>query len=227
MIELKDAQISTLINGRIYTACGNGDSNGKLSFCAHEGKITAIRSQHGETITATLLAIMALWPLDGGCAAVDGELLTPLTRRVFRHRFAYIPREMAITEMSASEVTAVTNGEKKERKTKKRSKQAEAIAAALHIETAILQKPLKELSASQRRLALMAATLCEDKEYIVADQPTIDMDEESRDVVIACLKNLAAQGKTVVVGSDDSRMLAASDQIIGLNEILQTDKKVG
>lgn len=227
MIELKDALLSTSIDGREYTISGKGGGMGRLSFCAHGGNITAIRSQHGEAVTATLLATMALWPLDEGCAAVDGELLSQTTRAIFRNRFIYLPREMAITEMSASAVAAEAAGEKDGHLTKKMDKRATEMATLLHIDADILQQPLKELSPMQRRLALMAATLSGDKDYIVTDSPTADMDEESRDAVIACLKSLATEGKTVIVGSDDSRLLAASDQIIGLNEAPLSAKKAG
>jgi cell division transport system ATP-binding protein len=74
------------------------------------------------------------------------------------------------------------------------------------MEHKINSTPLKLSGGEQQRVALARALVNEPK-IILADEPTGNLDEESKEKVLAILKEANVRGSTVVVATHDRRLI--------------------
>jgi cell division transport system ATP-binding protein len=74
------------------------------------------------------------------------------------------------------------------------------------MEHKINSTPLRLSGGEQQRIALARALVNEPK-IILADEPTGNLDEESRETVLAILKEANVRGSTVVVATHDRRLI--------------------
>ena len=78
-----------------------------------------------------------------------------------------------------------------------------------------------KLSGGQQQRVAIARALSYDPEIIVADEPTGNLDGETQRNIIDILKDLAHQGKCVIVVTHSPYVAKAADQIIELDKINQ------
>lgn len=77
---------------------------------------------------------------------------------------------------------------------------------------------LGELSGGQRQRALVAQGIAQDTELVLLDEPTAGVDAESSAQIAACLEELTARGKTVVVASHDEHEIEAAEVVLTLRD---------
>lgn len=73
-----------------------------------------------------------------------------------------------------------------------------------------------ELSGGEQQRVALARILLKDASYIFADEPTGNLDKGNRDKVIKLLRELADNGKGVVLATHDLDLLSYADQHIQL-----------
>jgi cell division transport system ATP-binding protein len=74
------------------------------------------------------------------------------------------------------------------------------------LEHKINSTPLRLSGGEQQRVAL-ARALVNDPKIILADEPTGNLDEESKSLILNILKESNIRGSTVVVASHDKRLI--------------------
>lgn len=73
-----------------------------------------------------------------------------------------------------------------------------------------------ELSGGENHRVLIARALINNPPLILADEPTDSVDDERTGEIISIFRNLADQGKTVIIVSHDQQALKLCDKIITL-----------
>ncbi len=101
---------------------------------------------------------------------------------------------------------------KKERKTR-----AFELLKRLNMQERMEHFP-KELSGGEKQRVAIARALANDPFIILADEPTGNLDEENEKMVFGILKNLAKDGKMVIVVSHSSIIKEYADVCITLNK---------
>jgi putative ABC transport system ATP-binding protein len=76
----------------------------------------------------------------------------------------------------------------------------------------LTHKP-SELSAGQQQRVAMARTLAMGPRLILADEPTGNLDPESRDLVLETLHKLCDEGRTVILVTHDTTVSATADRV--------------
>jgi putative ABC transport system ATP-binding protein len=97
----------------------------------------------------------------------------------------------------------------------RRGLDAKALLASLGVPTA--RRSVSDLSRGERQRVAIARALAFDPPVILADEPTASLDGASAVEVLAVLRRLAGEGRTVVVVSHDEAVLAKADQILRLD----------
>jgi putative ABC transport system ATP-binding protein len=99
---------------------------------------------------------------------------------------------------------------------------ADAELARVHIGD-LGDRQIEELSGGQMQRVACARAFAVDAEVLLADEPTSELDEGNRELVMAQLHAEAARGAIVVVASHDPAVVDASDRHVTLDEGRLTD----
>ncbi len=83
------------------------------------------------------------------------------------------------------------------------------------------------LSGGERQRVALARALANDPKVVMADEPTGNLDSRSGDAVIAALRAVAADGRTVIIVTHDPRVAGASDEVIQLFDGRVRDASAG
>ena len=84
------------------------------------------------------------------------------------------------------------------------------------LDESFLSKKVFELSGGEQQRIAIARVMLKRCELILADEPTGNLDDENKEIVIKLLKKLKSMGKTIVCVTHDDKMSLAADRIIQL-----------
>ena len=86
-----------------------------------------------------------------------------------------------------------------------------------------------ELSVGQQQRVAMARTLAMGPKLILADEPTGNLDPESRNLVLRTLHDLCEEGRTIILVTHDGAVSASAHRVFHINEghatEMTTDRK--
>ena len=88
-----------------------------------------------------------------------------------------------------------------------------ALLSSLGLAEQVHKRP-NQLSGGQRQRVALARALANDPEIIVADEPTGNLDTASTEQVFSLLREIADNGRTVVVVTHDPMLAARADRRI-------------
>lgn len=154
-----------------------------VDLCVRRGDIFALLGANGAGKTTTLACIEGLRKYDGGRITVNGRIGIQL-------QSAALPAHIKGAE-------AVRLFAKWNRKTADPS-----MLAALGAD-GVANKQYQEMSTGQKRRLHLALALISDPDIVFLDEPTAGLDVEGRISLHEYIRNLKAQGKTIVLASHD------------------------
>ena len=197
MLEVKDATIA--FEGRIL-ATG-------LSFMARDGQITCVTGPEGSGKTTLLRTLMGFLPVSSGFVSVDGELLTVKSSQAFRRMMAYLPQQIQSLRHQLIPVEAPV-----------------CEAEEYGVWNALLPGAIEAVEPAplspEEIFQLAEQTLQETsgKQIIIADEPAALLTPELALRLLQLLRNLADDGKTVLIASRRSLLVEHADLIIEMNQ---------
>ena len=197
MLEVKDATIA--FAGRIL-ATG-------LSFMARDGQITCVTGPEGSGKTTLLRTLMGFLPVSSGFVSVDGELLTVKSSQAFRRMMAYLPQQSQSLRHQLMPVEAPV-----------------CEAEEYGVWNALLPGAIEAVEPAplspEEIFQLAEQTLQETsgKQIIIADEPAALLTPELALRLLQLLRNLADDGKTVLIASRRSLLVEHADLIIEMNQ---------
>ena len=86
-----------------------------------------------------------------------------------------------------------------------------------------------ELSGGELRRMAISRALINEPEFILADEPTSDLDEENTETVLGIFRRLADGGKSVLIITHDKEVFKYADKIFEMKMgiILDKDENLG
>ena len=107
-----------------------------------------------------------------------------------------------------------------------RNKRAVQLLKQLDLGNKLANKP-NELSGGQQQRVSIARALMNGGEIMLADEPTGALDSKSGEMVMEIIKNLHAQGHTIILVTHDSKIAAQASRIIEIKdgEIVSDERK--
>ncbi len=180
-----------------------------------EHRVTALVGENGAGKTTLARWLAGLSPNHGGTLLHRGR---PIGRRERRRRVFLVQQDVnhqLVTESVADEIAltlrlagardGIDAGTRR-------------ILAAMDLESQADRHPLA-LSAGQRQRLAIGTALASGREVVILDEPTSGLDLRHMQQVADALRHLAGDGRTVLVATHDTELVAAcADQVIGLHQ---------
>ncbi|MEP6525759.1 MAG: ATP-binding cassette domain-containing protein [Nocardioidaceae bacterium] len=192
-----------------------------MSLQFRAGEVTAVRGPSGSGKTTLLSVAGGLLQPTHGATSYEGRPLwqgdgDPRPEVAFILQvYGLVPILSARENISvALRARRVAPEEADER--------ADAELARVHIGD-LGDRQIEELSGGQMQRVACARAFAVDAVILLADEPTSELDEFNRELVMSLLHEEAARGAIVVVASHDPAVVDASDRHVTLDEGRLTD----
>lgn len=175
---------------------------------APPGEVTALIGPNGSGKTTLLLILASLLAPDAGTVRVAGFDPAAQPAEV-RSRVGWMPDTLGVWESLTALEVLRTLGALYGLGPADCSRRADELLAAVHL-TEFGRQPARVLSRGQQQRLSLARALIHDPLVLLLDEPASGLDPGSRVELRSLLRDLAAQGKTVVVSS---HVLSELDEI--------------
>lgn len=183
-----------------------------------EGSMTAIIGPNGAGKSTLLKATLGILRPLSGTVTVHAR---PLNDQ--RHRIAYVPQRASVDwDFPTTVLDVVLMGLSRELgllwpvRSRHRQKVLDCLARVGMAEFA--DRQIGQLSGGQQQRVFLARALAQDADLYVLDEPFAGVDAATEKAIIAVLKTLKAEGKTVIaVHHDLSTVVDYFDRVLILN----------
>jgi putative ABC transport system ATP-binding protein len=180
------------------------------------GQLIAVTGPSGAGKSSLLTALSGLTQPSAGTVSVAGVRIAGRDQAV-AHRIVLIPQGNALLRiLTAIENVAVPLVAVRPRLPDARQR-AEAALLAVGLEEAADQL-LEELSGGQQQRVAVARGLAERAAFLLADEPTSELDGVNRNRVMALLRAEAQRGAGVLMATHDQEAAALCDAELRLEE---------
>lgn len=202
-----------------------------ISIEIPSGKFVAIVGESGSGKSTLLNLIGALDTATSGSIDIDGEKLENMNKNQlaeFRNKklgfvFQSYNLDLDFTVLENVEMPLLIAGVDKATRREK----AREIIEKLNIGEK-MDIYAKKLSGGQRQRVSIARALVGEPDYILADEPTGNLDSQNGAEVIAILRGIADQGKTVILVTHNKNDASVVDLVLEMQDgkiIKVTDKE--
>jgi iron complex transport system ATP-binding protein len=177
-----------------------------LDLALDAGELLLLAGRNGAGKTTLLRAAAGLLRPAAGRVELDGRPLAGLTRREIARRIAVVPQETGVPfPFTAGQLVLLGRTPHLgwlAFESKADVAAAEAALARLGL-AALADRSVLELSGGERQLVHLARALAQDAPLLLLDEPTTHLDLAHRALVLGCLRELAREGRAVLVVSHD------------------------
>ncbi|WP_017429178.1 metal ABC transporter ATP-binding protein [Vreelandella jeotgali] len=200
---------------------GNYKALDGITLSTGRGRLVGVIGPNGSGKSTFIKAMMGLIPRDRG----DIRLLDKPLKKV-RKRIAYVPQHTGVDwDFPINVINTVLLGTYPKLGYFRWPGRKEKAMAAACLEEVGLQeyakRPIGALSGGQQQRVFLARALAQQADLFLLDEPFVGIDVGSEATIIAVLKRLRDEGKTVlIVHHDLSRAAEYFDDLILLNRKL-------
>ena len=197
-----------------------------ISYDFDEGKIYCIVGKSGAGKTTLLSVLSGLASPTGGSISYKGKDIKGIDKYKFRSKYIGVIFQSynLLTKFTAVEnvmlsmdIAGVKGGNKKEK--------ALAILQSVGLDEEESNRRVLKLSGGQQQRVAIARALSYDADIILADEPTGNLDHETQSEIMGIFRDLADQGKCVILVSHSAEVAAMCDERYELQRIRSTSGK--
>lgn len=190
-----------------------------LNYSFDAGKIYAVTGRSGAGKTTLLSLLSGLASPTGGSIYYQNKDIEGIDKYDYRSKnvgvvfqsFNLIYNLSAVENIVLSmDIAGIKGGEKQKKEN------ARALLQSVGISGEEAERRVLKLSGGQQQRVAIARALSYNPDVLLADEPTGNLDEQTQDEILAILKELAAQGKCVIVVTHSPAVAAAADEVYRL-----------
>lgn len=199
-----------------------------ISFDA--GKIYAIYGPSGSGKTTCLSLLGGLDTPTEGSVEIDGTDIKNIGYGELRkHHVAYIFQDYHLFPyMTPIENVMLAASISKSMPKKEQKEKAAEHLLSIGIDEATMNRPVNKISGGQQQRTAIARALIKSPTYILADEPTGNLDKENAGIVLEILRNLAKQeNKCVIIATHSEIVRDYADVTMTIRDgkLLQEDEE--
>lgn len=186
----------------------------KVSVEFESGKLYAIVGESGSGKTTLLSLISALDKIQDGEVLYNGEDIRQIGAQKFRQHHVNIVFQSfnLIKYMTARENVEV--GLDFSGHTDNEKERAYELLESVGISREQSDSLVQHLSGGQQQRVAVARSMAGDVPIIVADEPTGNLDEETESKILQLFKQLASEGKIVIVVTHSQKVASQANAIV-------------
>jgi len=186
-----------------------------------EGTVNVVLGLNGSGKTTLIRLLAGLYKPDEGDIFYDAKRLTSIPIKERSKIFAYVSQHSVSTDdilVKDFLTFGFVNSLKfYESPSKEQIAKVTAIANKMQIEK-LLNKNLGELSGGEKQIVSIAACLLQNTPILLLDEPTSALDLKNQNLVLFLLRDIAKEGKTVILSSHNpNHSLFLNSNVILLN----------
>ncbi len=197
-----------------------------VSFALHEGEVLGIAGLLGSGRTELLRALCGFEPISAGHIGIDGvDYMQPTYRKMLRHGVALTPenrkQDGIIPLLGVDENTVLTDQKKISRfgllSWEKIADATRDIIDRMHIKVHRTQTPIGTLSGGNQQKVVIGRWVYASSRILLLDEPTRGVDIEAKVQIYSIIRQLAAEGKSIIfISSEIEELPQVCDRVLVL-----------
>lgn len=195
----------------LSVARGDRDVVRDVTFEVAPGELVAVVGANGAGKSTLLKCLAGLLAPKAGVVRWRGERVHDMERRQRARRIAYLPQDRTVHwSLTAERVVALGRLPHREFAAGESDADRAAIDRALRSMDVMqfAQRPIATLSGGEQARVLMARTLAQDADVIIADEPTSGLDPAHALALFNEFRRVAAENRAVIVALHDLSLAA-------------------
>ena len=194
-------------------------ANEDINLTVEMGEIHALLGENGAGKTTLLNIIGMLEPPDRGNVTVCGQQSSSFSSRTAtllrRNHISYLMQNYGLIDTETVKYNlSISVHFKKLSKAKKKQLYSSALERVGL--PGYEKRKIYTLSGGEQQRIALAKIMVKSPQLILADEPTGSLDARNRDIVLAMLRQLNEEGKTIVVVTHDPTVSACAKRHINL-----------
>lgn len=186
-----------------------------ISVQASSGRLLAVRGPSGSGKSSLLTILGGLVEPSAGAVTLDGAAVTPSSDLAMRRRFGFVLQSYGlVAALTARENVAVVLQAAGVPRAETHAR-VQAILELVGL-ARVADHLIEDLSGGQQQRVAVARALVTHADVVLADEPTAQLDADSRELIVALLTERARTGAVVVIASHDPEVVAACDEVLDL-----------
>ncbi|WP_081655453.1 ATP-binding cassette domain-containing protein [Halopiger goleimassiliensis] len=181
------------------------------SLTVSSGEFVGLVGPNGAGKTTLLRTISGVIAPDAGSVTIDGLDVHDASSRVSSRHVAVVPQDTTLSfSFPVRDVVAMGRHPHRSRFSGPTLEDREAVEAALErTRTAELaDRPIDEVSGGQRQRVVLARAVAQETPALLLDEPTANLDINHQIETLELVRELVAEGKTVVAAIHDLSLAA-------------------
>lgn len=196
-----------------------------VSYEFEKGKIYCIIGKSGAGKTTLLSLLSGLAKPSSGEIIYNGKSIAKIDKYTFRSKYIGVVFQSfnLITKYTALE-NVILSMDVAGYKTKNKSQRALELLSSVGLDENEANRRVLKLSGGQQQRVAIARALYYDPEIILADEPTGNLDRDTQNEIMNIFRELANQGKCVILVSHSPEVAQMCDQRYELTKITGKSK---
>lgn len=161
-----------------------------VTFELGKGEKAALSGSSGCGKSSLLRALVGLRGVDSGTIEVGGVELTLATQGAIRHRIAFLQQEPVMGAETVRDALLLPFTFKLNARHRPTPEKIAEVLERVSLSGIVLDRPASQLSGGEKQRIAIARGLLMNRDIILADEITAALDSDSRDKVIAVLREL-------------------------------------